>query len=420
MSAWPEQGSHATVPIVDIPLDEKTHRTSVALSRLDPTTWSDADKVALCSLLTTPFALFWLVRVLVMSGDPTISPHVSRTYMAINLPFLWVQAIGHVALVATALLVRRRGMRRTPWLVHLEIQFWMLCASFSLYSVGAFTTPFLTLIVALPILGSLLFEQRIMRFGLLTLGVGVASAMLLPQLGVVPYAPFLERAPFSDGVLSTGWVVSFGLPSVFVSLLLVVVHRVLLRNLYVRQRELEVLSTTDRLTGLFNRAMFFDRLAEEIARARRHKHALCVLMVDADYFKMINDTLGHQAGDGVLRELARQLRTALRAIDIAARYGGEEFAVLLPHTSLADAFIVVERLRKAAHAIASPGVPGRPHVTVSLGVAELMPDENADALMARADAALYEAKRQGRDRAVLADETPRSGKSGNVTPHVSS
>jgi diguanylate cyclase (GGDEF)-like protein len=388
---------------VDIPLRDTPRRLEFPRARFDITRLNDAEKVALCSGLTVPFAIFWLVRVLMMNADPTLSPYVSRAYPAINIPFLYVQAIGHVVLMTTALVVRRRHEKHTPWLVHFEVQFWMLCASFSLYSVGAFTTPFLTLIVALPILGSILFDQRIMRLGLVTLAVGVGSAMLLPQMGVVPYAPFLERAPFSDGELSLGWVYSFGLPSVFVSLLLIVVHRILLRNLYIRQRELEVLSTTDRLTGLFNRAMFFDRLEEEIARARRHKHALCVVMVDADHFKMINDSLGHQAGDEVLRELAQVLKSALRTIDIAARYGGEEFAVLLPHTSLADAFVVVERLRKTAHAIPTSGVQGRPHVTVSLGVAELLPDEQVDGLIARADAALYEAKRQGRDRAAVAE-----------------
>lgn len=387
--------------------------------RTDVARWKDADKVLLCSGLTLPFALGWVLRLHHLAADPTASPYVNRGFLWFHLPFQWAQALGHLLLVLVALVLRRRPERRMPWLVHAEIHFWIVCMSISLYVVGAFTTPFAILLLALPIIGYLLFEPRQMHAGLVTMAVGSALAIVLPQLGLVPYAPFLARAPFENGHLHPAWIAAFGVPSIFVSLVVVLIHTSLVRQLRERQAELEHLSRTDVLTGLSNRTFFFERLDEEIARSRRYGQPLSVLMVDADHFKSINDTFGHSTGDEVLRVLGTRIRESLRTIDVAARYGGEEFALVLPETDLESAEVVATRLLGVARTVTFGPEEAERRLTVSIGLAELRPGETAGSLVGRADAALYQAKREGRDRMELAKAATPSAKgpeSGSMTP----
>ena len=155
---------------------------------------------------------------------------------------------------------------------------------------------------------------------------------------------------------------------------------------------LQSTARTDPLTGLPNRRVWDEDLEREIARARRHGGSLCLAMLDLDRFKAFNDEYGHQAGDQLLAASAAAWRPALRATDTLARYGGEEFAVLLPHSDEEAALIVVERLLEV--------VPlGQ---TASAGVAVWDGTETAEALLARADAALYRAKGAGRAQACVA------------------
>jgi diguanylate cyclase (GGDEF)-like protein len=165
------------------------------------------------------------------------------------------------------------------------------------------------------------------------------------------------------------------------------------------ERQLEELSNRDPLTGVANRRHFFERAEAELARSRRFSHELAFLMVDIDRFKGINDHWGHAAGDRVLRDLCAAAEEVLRREDLVGRLGGEEFAVLVPETGLDGAAALAERLR--AH-VAERKVPAERKAiryTVSIGVAELAPGEGAlEAALERADAALYAAKRAGRDR----------------------
>src|SRR5262249_3512437 len=123
-------------------------------------------------------------------------------------------------------------------------------------------------------------------------------------------------------------------------------------------------------------------------------------LLDIDYFKSINDSHGHQAGDLVMKEFAEVTQAMLRATDFFGRYGGDEFLVGLSQTTLADAKQVAERVRRTIERQLFPCLPAGQRVTLSIGVAEYHPHESADQLLARADAALYEAKRQGRNRVV--------------------
>jgi diguanylate cyclase (GGDEF)-like protein len=174
----------------------------------------------------------------------------------------------------------------------------------------------------------------------------------------------------------------------------------LFRQRQALQDRLEHLARTDSLTDLPNRRHFMEAAAQELARAARFGGTLTVLMLDLDHFKRVNDTYGHKTGDAVLQRLAEVCRAALREIDLPARLGGEEFAVLLPNTDHAAALDVAERLRQAVAAMEIPTERSpAPQITVSIGVAELDPSmPGIDALLNRADRALYRAKREGRNR----------------------
>jgi diguanylate cyclase (GGDEF)-like protein/PAS domain S-box-containing protein len=160
---------------------------------------------------------------------------------------------------------------------------------------------------------------------------------------------------------------------------------------------LRALATHDPLTGVFNRRAVEDVLRKELDRAERHDRPLAVAMMDADHFKNINDTYGHQTGDEVLRAISGRCQKTLRSNDVFGRYGGEEFVVVFPETSIADAAVVAERLRAAVAENPIKVGPNALEVTVSIGLAEFAPGQNLEKLFQRADSALYAAKQDGRN-----------------------
>ncbi len=163
---------------------------------------------------------------------------------------------------------------------------------------------------------------------------------------------------------------------------------------------------TDVLTGWHNRRYLRMRLEEELVRARRDRAGITCLLLDVDHFKRVNDTWGHAAGDAVLQEIAHRIESQVRETDVAARYGGEEFVVLMPEIEVAAATLLAERVREAVSATVFD-LPGGDTVsmTVSIGISEVYPGRDdkdlkaiGDALVERADIALYAAKSAGRDR----------------------
>jgi diguanylate cyclase (GGDEF)-like protein len=171
----------------------------------------------------------------------------------------------------------------------------------------------------------------------------------------------------------------------------------MVKRLRESRRELERLSITDDLTGLYNRRYLMESLANEVRRARRLKHPFALVMFDVDYFKEYNDASGHLAGDAALARIAAILRGSTRDVDCAARYGGEEFVVLMPETEADGALETVQRIR--ASLASDDGVGGK--LTLSIGITQF-PEDGAtpETLLASADTALYQAKRTGRDRVV--------------------
>jgi diguanylate cyclase (GGDEF)-like protein len=166
-------------------------------------------------------------------------------------------------------------------------------------------------------------------------------------------------------------------------------------------------AVTDELTGLANHGRFQELLQTELEEVRRYRYPVGLIMLDLDDFKSINDTYGHPQGDVVLVHVARAVREASREVDIPARYGGEEMAVILPHTNLAGAYAIAERLRGAIQTMSVPrgDGDGELQITASFGVAASL-DGDKDALISGADAALYVAKRRGKNRTEASQPRP--------------
>ena len=236
-------------------------------------------------------------------------------------------------------------------------------------------------------------ETREIPVIMLTVRTAVADRIAGLNIGADDYLP----KPFDDQELEA---------RIFAALRVKATHsdlRVRNQQLESMLRSVEALAITDALTGLFNRRRFADVLKREFAVTRRYRNTLSCLLVDLDHFKQINDRFGHDAGDQVLKEVARRIVGSLREVDLAARYGGEEFAILLPHTSKTDARIVAERLlsnlRKQEFTFNGELV----RVTASIGcagnsdVASGQPED----LVKAADLALYEAKNNGRNAVMM-------------------
>ncbi len=177
--------------------------------------------------------------------------------------------------------------------------------------------------------------------------------------------------------------------------------------------EKEHIAATDGLTGLYNHRRFKQQLGAEVERAARYNQTFCVAMFDLDFFKTINDRLGHTKGDEVLAAVASTLQTAIRNTDFCARYGGEEFAVILPHTTLHESHYVVDKIRKAISEVNVEGVSGsRLRLTASAGVADFPAcGSSIDSMISAADSAMIQAKRSGRDRVCYSPDVDEPGTS---------
>jgi diguanylate cyclase (GGDEF)-like protein len=250
--------------------------------------------------------------------------------------------------------------------------------------------------------------------------VGRQRRLLYPLLGVVialfaPLGLLVVRTIERSAAISTEWlgaeIVESAATYAYVALSTIIAGVVIGYILGAKEDVLVELSTTDALTGLFNRRYFELRLLQEVDRSRRYGIPVCVVLIDVDRLKSINDNDGHDAGDRALCAVGNAIRANLRATDIAARWGGDEFALLLPQTSARDASPLIQRIRTSlASGSISAGVADnrsfhRVITCVDLKVgAPLIEDsetevrEVAAALIAHADLALYQAKNSGRNR----------------------
>jgi diguanylate cyclase (GGDEF)-like protein len=269
---------------------------------------------------------------------------------------------------------------------------------------------------ASPLLGRAL---RLTAYVLLTLGVYWLNTITPPaaRLGVLYIIPVL-LVTWTDGLV---WGVVFGLSSITLRetvawdqlpldtpvawrvanatayVAVVAVAMAGLQRLRHSQAQLRLLATQDVLTSVLNARAFADRLGQELERNRRYPRPLALIYMDLDNFKIINDTHGHQTGDAVLRLVADAMRTSVRTSDVVGRLGGDEFAVLMPETDAALADAAAKRLVASLRTV----FKGTPSVTASIGVVSCTAtDASTDDLLRRADQAMYDAKKGGKDRVV--------------------
>jgi len=223
-------------------------------------------------------------------------------------------------------------------------------------------------------------------------------SLLIFSMGFFVFAPVQDVNAFLPGLVNAavsaaiGGIIQGGRTH----------NEVLKLHLQDLNRELREYSFRDPLTGTRNRRFLMEYLEQHRLFELRHEMGLCIVILDIDHFKRVNDTLGHPVGDVVLKDLASVSQGCLRDSDLLARYGGEEFIAVLPKTAIDDAVAVAERLRTGIEYHTFAGVPW--NITASFGVAEMRKDESVESLISRADIALYWSKKDGRNRVSRAGE----------------
>jgi diguanylate cyclase (GGDEF)-like protein len=340
----------------------------------------NAEKTRIAGLLNTVLLSLFLVPVVI--GTNAIFLPAVRT-MALRAIIILV------VVLSTMLYVMRRGYVRAMCL--LVVAFMLLLTGYLAVLNGGQVRPANLYFAVVIVIASLLLGGR----G--ALGSAIASALIL---GVVTDAGSagLITARFPEPPPALAWVTQS------VALVLVGVVLRLASNSLGDALVLAQQSVRDPLTGLFNRRYMEETLEREIARAARAKGPVSIIMLDVDHFKHFNDTFGHEAGDIILREIGVCLRTQVRAEDIACRYGGEEFTLIMPAASADVSLERAEHLRQQVKGLAVQrrGV-ALGQITASLGVAAFPHHgDSGEDVLAAADGALYQAKRAGRDRVVVA------------------
>lgn len=238
--------------------------------------------------------------------------------------------------------------------------------------------------------------------------VGAGALLVAPRialiLAILATAAYLAAGLFVDQTPATGPLVQMLVNLTGLYLLAYIGASIGREQRRARDAAIRM-STVDALTGLYNRTYFFSALEREIARGDRSGRAFCLVMLDLDDLKAVNDRFGHVAGDQVLRSVADTIRSGVRKIDVAARYGGDEFVALLPETDPTGGWVLAEKIRLT---VAEQGMPGvDPTPTVSVGVVSYPADgRSADALLVSADRAMYASKRGGKNRVARATAEP--------------
>lgn len=190
--------------------------------------------------------------------------------------------------------------------------------------------------------------------------------------------------------------------------IIIVMKRKMEKTIQQSFEKIEMQLYFDELTSVYNRTAGMNRLLEEMARARRNGKSLSIAMIDIDNFKSINDTYGHLAGDKVLGHVAMQIKNILRVSDVVSRYGGEEFLIILPETDEIKAFMALERVRESISKKPFKVGNERIYTSVSIGVTEVDAEENSFEAIQRADRALYQAKRSGKNKIEIAGKTSKN------------
>ena len=350
--------------------------------------------------------VWWLTSIIVLLGVG-----ISDSFANDNVPIF---LLGAAAVVAVVLFHELPGVYRSGLVRFAELVTAIALISALVALTGFASSPFAMLFALASVAAALSSGFR----------AGLAAAVLATaSFAVVLYAdPQLGTYAAEDALrLSTGLVATWLLAFVAIA--------------YAARQQRAIatvlaLSRTDPLTGVLNRSQLFATLEQEVSRTRRSDRGFCVLMIDLDGLKSVNDSIGHLRGDDLLRAVSNLIRHSIRTVDSAYRYGGDEFVVLLPETDIVGAFVVAEKIRAGAEdlalTLAVPMGGPEPVTSVSIGLVSHPEDGySAEELMAAADRAMYQAKSLGKNQisgnprarpALTARRSPDAGRDSEETP----
>ncbi|MEY3070074.1 MAG: hypothetical protein RL473_181 [Actinomycetota bacterium] len=341
-----------------------------------------------------------------LSGRRTTSLGITRSERQIALSpisnFLFASSIllPPLALLIVAIVVPTERRSPSSWLIRFQ----------RLLTMNASSLVFWLAINNQPVYRDL-SNQHILAFALaITTYLLVGSLIVSVVMSLASQKPVLITAHWNlESLLRECAEISIGCIGVIFALinpllLLFVVAPCCLAVNHLRVKQSAQLSKRDTRTGLLNAFGLHEFVDHEFERAKRHATDLCLVVLDLDFLRDVNNNYGHQVGDIAINAVAKQMSALTRTIDALARIGGEEFVVLLPDTNLDDATKVAERIRLGIEELLLPTHRGILRVTISAGVAYRHQDETYSELFDRADAALYASKRLGRNRVSLADE----------------
>ncbi len=370
----------------------------------NPLKWSAADRCLATVAIMLPGVMVFLISVTFFNGAGYLPTTLDERAWSLMESFAWAGVACWTVLLAAGVWFRKHNPD-TKLLPVLVVQVYSITGASFVLVLGIFHSAGWILLMGGVVVGFFLFGRAVTAFGILTFAIffailvvaayngrggNILHATQQPPLGTSAWGSWFTRMAISTAVFGT---ILLALVAYIVSLL---------RD---RETRLEILSKTDDLTNVTNRRYFMEVVSAEFTRAGRYDTPVSLVMVDLDFFKKVNDTYGHLAGDSVLAGVARVMQDSVRDSDVVARYGGEEFVLLLPNTDLTGAAELAERCRSliAESQFAYPN--GTVSITASMGVASYPSDEmkSVDDLLSAADGAMYDAKRSGRDRVLVAN-----------------
>jgi diguanylate cyclase (GGDEF)-like protein len=367
-------------------------RAAALAGRASPARGTDAAGRDLRSADGTLRVAWWLTLTIVLLGVG-MSGSFAGDQTAIFL-------LGAAAVVSVVLFHEVEGTRRACYVRAAELFAAITLIAGLLALTGYASSPFVVLFALVAVASALAYGPRagLVAAGLATLA---ASVVLLVDPLLTAYGP-QDALRLSLGLVAT-WLLAF----------------VAIAYAAHQRRTVDqaiTLSQTDPLTGLFNRSQLYATLEREVSRTRRSDRGFCVLMIDLDGLKEINDSIGHLRGDDVLRAIGNIIAGSIRTVDSAYRFGGDEFVVLLPETDIVGAFVVAEKIRAGAEEVGASFAGPEPLTSVSIGLVSHPKDGlSAEELMTVADRAMYQAKRLGKNQ-ISGNPRPRPALLGRRIP----
>jgi diguanylate cyclase (GGDEF)-like protein len=366
--------------------------------------WTAVQRCALFCVLMLVLTLQYCVWGITVYYWPPAYDDVNRDVIAQIIPYAIFLTIG---LSGLYLACRYFGHSKNTTL-QLGLQLAVACfyamdMSFFCYFIGSMSMSAGVVLMGAPVFGLMLIDRRAVYMLVILGGTIVLLVSVLALYGVLPYAPLLIYAG-KNGFISPFlfWSILFFLLPYL--LMLVVFFDVFMSSLRSREAEVRYLSEHDPLTGLYNRRSLNARVEQWLQDANRQQQQLAVVLLDLDHFKQINDTYGHLSGDQVLIAAAKVIESQVRKVDLVGRFGGEEFIVVLPHTSVAEAQQVAERIRvglMALELLSEDGVVFSVHGSLGVVCGSIAQQTSWRDMLQAADQALYQAKQWGRNQVVL-------------------